>query len=136
MFEMQGNPNGAGGGLMLPETIKAEGRLVCKIQYTVASHFGIPMQEMWSERRARAVARPRQIAMYLAKELTGYSLPRLGRMFGYRDHTTVLHACRVVAILCEERSDFRDAVCGLRALLTVEVRGPGGTAPGAGGSGR
>ena len=104
---------------MLPETIKVEARLVRQIQHVVASHFGIPVEEMWSERRARSVARPRQIAMYLAKELTGYSLPRLGRMFGGRDHTTVMHACRVVALLCEEHSDVFEAVRGLQAVLTV-----------------
>jgi chromosomal replication initiator protein len=108
--------------MMLAETIKAEGRLVSQIQHAVAGHFGIRVEEMWSERRARSVARPRQIAMYLARELTGYSLPRIGRHFGYRDHTTVIHACRVVALLCEERSDVLDAVRGLRAVLIVARR--------------
>jgi chromosomal replication initiator protein len=106
--------------MMLPETIKAEGLLVSKIQRAVAIYFEIPVQEMWSERRAHAVARPRQIAMYLTRELTGYSLPRIGRCFGNRDHTTVLHAIRVVDILCEKRGDFRDAVRELRAVLTAK----------------
>jgi chromosomal replication initiator protein len=109
--------------MMLAETIKIEARLVGKIQYAVASHYGIPVQEMWSERKARSVARPRQIAMYLARELTGYSLPRIGRCFGYRDHTTVMHACRVVALLCEERSDVFEAVRGLRVELGLEEDG-------------
>jgi chromosomal replication initiator protein len=103
--------------MMLAETIKAEGLLVSKIQHAVASHFGIPVQEMWSERRAHSVARPRQIAMYLARELTGYSLPRIGRLFGYRDHTTVMHACRVIAVLCERDSDVSEVVDELRAVL-------------------
>ncbi len=67
-----------------------------EIQRRVAEHFNIRLGEMTSERRARAVARPRQVAMYLAKQLTTRSLPEIGRKFGGRDHTTVIHAVRKI----------------------------------------
>jgi chromosomal replication initiator protein len=64
------------------------------IQKTVAEHYGLKQADLISERRARAVARPRQAAMWLAKQITTRSLPDIGRRFGGRDHTTVLHAVR------------------------------------------
>jgi chromosomal replication initiator protein len=67
-----------------------------EIQRRVAEHYTIRMGEMTSDRRARAVARPRQVAMYLAKQLTTRSLPEIGRKFGGRDHTTVIHAIRKI----------------------------------------
>ncbi len=67
-----------------------------EIQRRVAEHFNIRLAEMTSERRARIVARPRQVAMYLAKLLTTRSLPEIGRKFGGRDHTTVIHAVRKI----------------------------------------
>jgi chromosomal replication initiator protein len=67
-----------------------------EIQRRVAEHYTIRMSEMTSDRRARAVARPRQVAMYLAKQLTTRSLPEIGRKFGGRDHTTVIHAIRKI----------------------------------------
>jgi chromosomal replication initiator protein len=67
-----------------------------EIQRRVAEHYNIRLSEMTSDRRARAVARPRQVAMYLAKQLTTRSLPEIGRKFGGRDHTTVIHAIRKV----------------------------------------
>lgn len=70
--------------------------LVSEIQRAVAAQFGIDIREMKSARRARAVARPRQVAMYLSRELTPKSLPEIGRLFGNRDHTTVIHACRQI----------------------------------------
>lgn len=70
--------------------------LIATIQAEVAHYFGIPVAEMRSARRFRDVARPRQIAMYLAKQLTPQSLPEIGRRFGNRDHTTVIHAIRQV----------------------------------------
>ena len=69
------------------------------IQKTVADYYKIKVSEMYSKKRTRNVARPRQIAMALAKELTHLSLPDIGEAFGGRDHTTVLHACRKVAAL-------------------------------------
>ena len=69
------------------------------IQKTVANYYKIKVSEMYSKKRSRNIARPRQIAMALAKELTHLSLPDIGEAFGGRDHTTVLHACRKVAAL-------------------------------------
>lgn len=66
------------------------------IQRAVAHHFRVPLFEMKSERRSRDVARPRQVAMYLCRELTRKSMPNIGHHFGNRDHTTVLHACRQI----------------------------------------
>lgn len=80
------------------------------IQREVAAFFHIPVAEMVSERRAREVARPRQVAMYLAKKLTPKSLPNIGRHFGNRDHTTVIHAVRQVERLIGEDRDFATSV--------------------------
>ena len=71
------------------------------IQKTVAEYFKIRVSELLSKKRTRSIARPRQIAMALAKELTNHSLPEIGEAFGGRDHTTVLHACRKIAELKE-----------------------------------
>src|SRR5262245_31890698 len=76
------------------------------IQKTVADYYKIKVSEMYSKRRSRNVARPRQIAMALAKELTQMSLPDIGEAFGGRDHTTVLHACRKVALLKSSNSEI------------------------------
>ena len=64
------------------------------IQKTVADYYKVRMSDLLSKRRSRSVARPRQVAMALAKELTSHSLPEIGDAFGGRDHTTVLHACK------------------------------------------
>jgi chromosomal replication initiator protein len=69
------------------------------IQKTVADYFKIKVADMYSQRRTRAIARPRQVAMWLARELTPHSLPEIGDAFGGRDHTTVMHACRTIADL-------------------------------------
>ena len=66
------------------------------IQKTVADYYKLKVAEMYSKKRTRAVARPRQIAMWLTRELTHHSLPEIGEAFGGRDHTTVLHACRTI----------------------------------------
>lgn len=76
------------------------------IQKTVADFHKIKLADMFSKKRTRLLARPRQMAMALAKELTQLSLPDIGEAFGGRDHTTVLHACRKVKELCEEDSQF------------------------------
>jgi len=76
------------------------------IQRTVADYYKIKVAEMYSKRRSRNVARPRQMAMALAKELTQLSLPDIGEAFGGRDHTTVLHACRKIAELRHEAPDI------------------------------
>ena len=79
---------------------------VDNIQRTVAEYFKIKMADMISKRRNRSVARPRQIAMCLSKELTNHSLPEIGNMYGGRDHTTVLHACRTINDLRQSSSDI------------------------------
>ncbi|QQR69445.1 MAG: chromosomal replication initiator protein DnaA [Alphaproteobacteria bacterium] len=87
------------------------------IQRRVAEHYNMRLAEMCSTRRERAVARPRQVAMYLAKQLTSRSLPDIGRRFGGRDHTTVIHAVRKVEELCQTDKDLRQDVDLLRRLL-------------------
>lgn len=67
---------------------------IAEIQKVVAEHYGLDRSDMCSSRRAQDVARPRQVAMYLSRRLTLRSLPEIGRRFGNRDHTTVMHACR------------------------------------------
>lgn len=88
-----------------------------QIQKAVAEHFNIKVAEMYSARRNRSVARPRQVAMYLAKHLTSRSLPEIGRRFGNRDHTTVMHAVRKVEDLCVEDASFSEDVDLLRRML-------------------
>lgn len=72
-----------------------------EIQIATANYFATRLADMTSHRRARSIARPRQIAMYLSKELTDRSYPVIGRAFGGRDHTTVMYACRHVEDLME-----------------------------------
>ncbi|MFO8046571.1 MAG: chromosomal replication initiator protein DnaA [Halomonas sp.] len=91
---------------------------VDNIQRTVAEYYKLKLTDLLSKRRSRSVARPRQVAMALAKELTNHSLPEIGDAFGGRDHTTVLHACRKVKSLQEESSDIREDYKNLLRLLT------------------
>jgi chromosomal replication initiator protein len=88
-----------------------------EIQRKVAEHFNIRLGEMTSDRRARAVARPRQVAMYLAKQLTTRSLPEIGRKFGGRDHTTVMHAVRKIEELKATDPAVAEDVELLRRML-------------------
>ena len=81
---------------------------VDNIQRTVAEYYKIKMSDLHSKRRSRSVARPRQVAMALSKELTNHSLPEIGDAFGGRDHTTVLHACRKIKELRESDADIRE----------------------------
>jgi chromosomal replication initiator protein len=78
------------------------------IQKTVADFYKIKVADMYSQKRTRAIARPRQIAMWLARELTPHSLPEIGDAFGGRDHTTVLHACRTVIDLRSKDSNLNN----------------------------
>lgn len=89
-----------------------------EIQRKVAEHFNIRLSDMHSARRARQVARPRQVAMYLAKQLTARSLPEIGRKFGGRDHTTVMHAVRKIEELSGEDPSFAQDVELIRRGLT------------------
>ncbi|WP_370514742.1 chromosomal replication initiator protein DnaA [Endozoicomonas sp. OPT23] len=88
------------------------------IQRTVAEYFKIKIADILSKRRSRSVARPRQIAMALSKELTNHSLPEIGDAYGGRDHTTVLHACRKVKQLVEDDGEIRDDYKNLLRSLT------------------
>lgn len=88
------------------------------IQRTVAEYYKIKMADLMSKRRSRSVARPRQVAMALSKELTNHSLPEIGEGFGGRDHTTVLHACRKIKELRETDGDMREDYQNLIRLLT------------------
>ncbi|MEO8716383.1 MAG: chromosomal replication initiator protein DnaA [Acetobacteraceae bacterium] len=104
---------------VLHDILKAHDRRVTidEIQRKVAEHYNIRLTDMSSARRARAVARPRQVAMFLAKQLTSRSLPEIGRKFGNRDHTTVMHAVSRIGELMERDSGFAEDVELLRRML-------------------
>jgi chromosomal replication initiator protein len=104
---------------ILRDLLRAHDRHVTveEIQRKVAEHYNIRLADMTSDRRARAVARPRQVAMYLAKLLTQRSLPEIGRKFGGRDHTTVIHAVRKVDELKLADASFAEDVELLRRSL-------------------
>jgi chromosomal replication initiator protein len=89
------------------------------IQKTVADYYKIRVADLISKRRSRSVARPRQVAMSIAKELTNRSLPEIGDAFGGRDHTTVLHACRKIAELCKTESGIKEDYRILLRTLTT-----------------
>ncbi|MGB0936560.1 MAG: chromosomal replication initiator protein DnaA [Colwellia sp.] len=89
------------------------------IQKTVAEYYKIKVADLLSKRRSRSVARPRQIAMALSKELTNHSLPEIGDAFGGRDHTTVLHACRKVKQLQTELNDIKEDYSNLVRTLST-----------------
>jgi chromosomal replication initiator protein len=88
------------------------------IQRKTAEYYKLDVRDFHSPQRARRVARPRQVAMYLSRKLTTRSLPEIGRRFGGRDHTTVLHACRRIEALCAEDDAFKQQVEFLRSVLT------------------
>ena len=104
---------------VLKDLLRANDRRVTieEIQKAVVEHYSIRMSDMVSARRSRAVARPRQVAMYLAKQLTPRSLPEIGKKFGGRDHTTVMHAVRQVERLSGEDRAIADDVEALRRKL-------------------
>jgi len=104
---------------LLKDLLRANDRRVTieDIQRRVAEHFNIKLADMQSPRRARQVARPRQVAMFLAKQLTTRSLPEIGRKFGGRDHTTVMHAVKKVEELCAADVGFAEDVDLLRRML-------------------
>jgi chromosomal replication initiator protein len=82
----------------LKDLLASNSRLITieTVQKCVAEYYKLKVSDMFSKKRTRSVARPRQMAMALSKELTNYSLPDIGEAFGGRDHTTVLHACRKI----------------------------------------
>ncbi len=103
----------------LQDLLRANDRRVTieEIQKKVAQHFNIRLADMHSARRARAVARPRQVAMYLAKQLTTRSLPEIGRKFGGRDHTTVMHAVKRIEELRQTDAALSEDIDLLRRML-------------------
>lgn len=90
------------------------------IQKTVASFFNIALAEMKTKKRSRSVAFPRQLAMYLSRDLTDHSLPDIGDSFGGRDHTTVLHACDKISKVLDINESVRDSVKKIRELIRKE----------------
>jgi chromosomal replication initiator protein len=106
---------------VLRDLIKANDRRLTieDIQKRVADYFGIKVSDIQSSRRTQNITRPRQVAMYLAKILTSRSLPEIGRKFGGRDHTTVLHAVRKVEEILENDREFAEDLKILRRTLEV-----------------
>ena len=90
---------------------------VDKIQNTVSNYFNISLSEMLSQRRSRPLARPRQVAMYLAKKMTTRSLPEIGRRFANRDHTTVIHAVKTITRLSEQDDEMKKNINQIKNLL-------------------
>lgn len=105
----------------LRDLIAAQEKLVTidNIQKTVAEYYNIKMSDMLSKRRTRSIARPRQVAMALAKELTNHSLPEIGDAFGGRDHTTVLHACKTIVKLKDEQNELKEDYRNLIRTLSA-----------------
>jgi chromosomal replication initiator protein len=93
---------------------------IATIQYHVAASFGTPLIDMKSDRRSLVVARPRQIAIYLARHLTAHSFPALGRAFGGRDHSSIMHSVRRVESLRRADPDFAARIASLRQELETE----------------
>ena len=104
-------------GWPLESYLQQDHPLQQEIQRRVAEYYNVRLADMLSARRARAVARPRQVAMYLSKQLTTRSLPEIGRKFGGRDHTTVIHAVRKIDELCQVDSGIEEDVDLLRRML-------------------
>ena len=88
-----------------------------KIQNTVSNYFNKTLNDMLSQRRSRPLARPRQIAMFLAKKLTTRSLPEIGRRFANRDHTTVIHAVKTITRLSEKDEEMKKNLIQIKSLL-------------------
>ena len=105
----------------LRDLISLQNKMVTidNIQKTVASYYKIRMSELLSAKRNRSLARPRQLAMSLAKELTSHSLPEIGDAFGGRDHTTVLHACKKITELCLTDNKIKEDLINLRRALST-----------------
>ncbi len=90
---------------------------VDKIQNVVSNYFNISLSEMLSQRRSRPLARPRQVAMYLAKKMTSRSLPEIGRRFANRDHTTVIHAVKTITRLSEQDDEMKKNLNQIKSIL-------------------
>lgn len=107
--------------VMLADSVRANARRITvdEIQKACAAHYRIDPSEMRSKRRARAVARPRQVAMYLAKKMTPRSLPEIGRIFGGRDHSTVIHAVRTIEGLRQSNPEIDSDIRKLQRQLEM-----------------
>jgi chromosomal replication initiator protein len=105
----------------LKDLLALQERLVTidNIQKVVAEYYKIKLSDLLSKKRTRSLARPRQLAMSLAKDLTNHSLPEIGDAFGGRDHTTVLHACRKIQELEASNSDIREDLKNLYRILST-----------------
>jgi chromosomal replication initiator protein len=103
----------------LADILRASDRKVSieEIQRKVAEHYNVRLSDMIGPKRVRTVARPRQVAMYLSKQLTPRSLPEIGRRFGGRDHTTIMHGVRKIEELMATDSQLSDDLQMLRRLL-------------------
>jgi chromosomal replication initiator protein len=97
---------------------------IMDIKRATARHYGVPLIEMESSRRHHIVVRPRQVAMYLAKTMTPRSLPEIGRRFGGKDHTTVIHAVRKIDALVKKDQELADTIAAIREELGEERRPP------------
>ena len=105
---------------LLADLLRASSRQVSvdAIQKRVAAHYDVRVSEMFSARRARNIASPRQLAMYLAKNLTSLSYPDIGRQFGGRDHTTVMHAVKTIENLSKSDGQLAEDVQLLKSILS------------------
>ena len=105
--------------IVLQDLLKSSNKKITieEIQKKVADHYNIRLTDMHSPRRSRSVARPRQVAMYLAKFITSRSLPEIGRKFGGRDHTTVMHAVKKIEELKQEDTNFNEDIELLKRLI-------------------
>lgn len=103
----------------LKDLLALQDRLITieNIQKTVAEYYKMRVSDLISKRRSRSIARPRQLAMALSKELTNHSLPEIGDEFGGRDHTTVIHACRKIAELRKSESRINEDFVNLERIL-------------------
>jgi len=106
---------------VLRDLLTVHDRLITieNIQKIVSEYYKLRVSDLLSRRRTRTIARPRQVAMALSKELTEHSLPEIGEAFGGRDHTTVLHACRKIEELCDTDGRLREDKAKLLRLLTA-----------------
>jgi chromosomal replication initiator protein len=105
----------------LKDLLSLQARLITveNIQKTVADYYKVRVADLLSKRRSRSVARPRQVAMALAKELTTHSLPEIGDAFGGRDHTTVMHACKRIRELRDLEQRMQEDYSNLLRTLTA-----------------
>ena len=99
--------------------IQARQVSIDNIQKTVSDYFNIRLSDLLSSKRNRSLARPRQLSMSLAKELTNHSLPEIGDAFGGRDHTTVLHACKKIGELRQGNTELDEDYKNLVRVLTA-----------------